>query len=121
MEHLLEIYTPHKGKPSKNTDIGLHETVQAGKITKNTTNSVFKIQRQLFARSERVKGIDFHPVEPWILTTLYSGMFFGAWNIRIVVHANYLQAMSIYGHMRLRYASKIPPLASEHPLTSSRQ
>lgn len=32
------------------------------------------LQRQLFARSERVKGIDFHPVEPWILTTLYSGM-----------------------------------------------
>ncbi|RDA96233.1 hypothetical protein CP533_1660 [Ophiocordyceps camponoti-saundersi (nom. inval.)] len=30
-------------------------------------------QRQLFARSERVKGIDFHPHEPWILTTLYSG------------------------------------------------
>jgi coatomer subunit beta' len=25
------------------------------------------------ARSERVKGIDFHPTEPWILTTLYSG------------------------------------------------
>ena len=38
-------------------------------------NSVFQMQRQLFARSERVKGIDFHPVEPWILTTLYSGMF----------------------------------------------
>lgn len=31
------------------------------------------IKRQLFARSERVKGIDFHPTEPWILTTLYSG------------------------------------------------
>lgn len=31
------------------------------------------IQRQLFARSERVKGIDFHSTEPWILTTLYSG------------------------------------------------
>ncbi|KXL44684.1 hypothetical protein M433DRAFT_149637 [Acidomyces richmondensis BFW] len=31
------------------------------------------VQRQLFARSERVKGIDFHPSEPWILTTLYSG------------------------------------------------
>jgi hypothetical protein len=39
-----------------------------------STNSSYKIQRQLFARSERVKGIDFHPVEPWILTTLYSGM-----------------------------------------------
>ncbi|KAJ5501204.1 Coatomer beta' subunit [Penicillium expansum] len=31
------------------------------------------VKRQLFARSERVKGIDFHPTEPWILTTLYSG------------------------------------------------
>lgn len=31
------------------------------------------VKRQLFARSERVKGIDFHSVEPWILTTLYSG------------------------------------------------
>jgi coatomer subunit beta' len=31
------------------------------------------VQRQLFARSERVKGIDFHPTEPWVLTTLYSG------------------------------------------------
>lgn len=24
-------------------------------------------------RSERVKGIDFHPSEPWVLTTLYNG------------------------------------------------
>jgi coatomer subunit beta' len=31
------------------------------------------VKRQLFARSERVKGCDFHPTEPWILTTLYSG------------------------------------------------
>ncbi|KAL1874929.1 hypothetical protein VTK73DRAFT_10355 [Phialemonium thermophilum] len=31
------------------------------------------VKRQLFARSERVKGIDFHPTESWILTTLYSG------------------------------------------------
>ena len=23
-------------------------------------------QRQLLARSERVKGIDFHPTEPWV-------------------------------------------------------
>jgi hypothetical protein len=44
------------------------------KTTKKEANSKFAIQRQLFARSERVKGIDFHPVEPWILTTLYSGM-----------------------------------------------
>ncbi len=25
------------------------------------------VKRQLFARSERVKGIDYHPQEPWIL------------------------------------------------------
>lgn len=24
------------------------------------------LQKQLFARSERVKGIDFHPTEPWV-------------------------------------------------------
>ncbi|EON68254.1 hypothetical protein W97_07512 [Coniosporium apollinis CBS 100218] len=36
-------------------------------------NITLNIQRELFARSERVKGIDFHPTEPWILTTLYSG------------------------------------------------
>lgn len=45
-----------------------------GKMQSNA-DSVYNVQRQLFARSERVKGIDFHPVEPWILTTLYSGMF----------------------------------------------
>jgi hypothetical protein len=39
-----------------------------------SANSIFQLQRQLFARSERVKGIDFHPTEPWILTTLYNGM-----------------------------------------------
>lgn len=27
-------------------------------------------QRQLFARSERVKGIDFHPTEPWVRVLL---------------------------------------------------
>lgn len=39
----------------------------------NRRANVCVVQRQLFARSERVKGIDFHPTEPWILTTLYSG------------------------------------------------
>ncbi|RFU78382.1 coatomer subunit beta [Trichoderma arundinaceum] len=32
-----------------------------------------RLDVKLYARSERVKGIDFHPQEPWILTTLYSG------------------------------------------------
>ncbi|CDK24541.1 unnamed protein product [Kuraishia capsulata CBS 1993] len=31
------------------------------------------IKKQFSTRSDRVKGIDFHPTEPWVLTTLYSG------------------------------------------------
>lgn len=30
-------------------------------------------QKAFSTRSDRVKGIDFHPTEPWVLTTLYSG------------------------------------------------
>jgi hypothetical protein len=52
-------------------------------------NSVYKMQRQLFARSERVKGIDFHPVEPWILTTLYSGHVY-IWSYETQVCASFL-------------------------------
>lgn len=31
------------------------------------------VLKQFLTRSERVKGIDFHPLEPWVLTTLYNG------------------------------------------------
>lgn len=31
------------------------------------------VVKQFSARSERVKGIDLHPTEPWVLTTLYNG------------------------------------------------
>ncbi|CAR30176.1 coatomer subunit beta' [Lachancea thermotolerans CBS 6340] len=31
------------------------------------------IKKAFSNRSDRVKGIDFHPTEPWVLTTLYSG------------------------------------------------
>ncbi|PWZ03410.1 hypothetical protein BCV70DRAFT_184348 [Testicularia cyperi] len=37
------------------------------------------IQRKLFARSERVKSLDFHPTEPWLLAGLYSGSV-NIWN-----------------------------------------
>jgi coatomer subunit beta' len=74
----------HKGSPSKphtrsnNKSLDLCETIVVGEMATKNTNTVYQMQRQLFARSERVKGIDFHPVEPWILTTLYSGMLNGA-------------------------------------------
>ncbi|KAH3667213.1 hypothetical protein OGAPHI_002862 [Ogataea philodendri] len=42
--------------------------------TDQTSNKIlFKIVADQNARSDRVKGIDFHPTEPWVLTTLYSG------------------------------------------------
>jgi coatomer subunit beta' len=31
------------------------------------------VQKKLFSRSDRVKGVDFHPTEPWLLTGLYNG------------------------------------------------
>ncbi|KAJ0391616.1 hypothetical protein P43SY_004683 [Pythium insidiosum] len=31
------------------------------------------IKRKLNSRSERVKSVDFHPTEPWVLSALYSG------------------------------------------------
>ena len=69
----LQMQYPSPARHTRNTALQLRETVVVGEMALNSTNSVYKIQRQLFARSERVKGIDFHPVEPWILTTLYSG------------------------------------------------
>ena len=66
---------PHQ----RNRSLELRESVVVGMMAANNANTVYQIQRQLFARSERVKGIDFHPVEPWILTTLYSGMSPAHW------------------------------------------
>uniref|UniRef100_A0A7I4DAQ0 Beta'-coat protein n=1 Tax=Physcomitrium patens TaxID=3218 RepID=A0A7I4DAQ0_PHYPA len=37
------------------------------------------IKRKLAQRSERVKCVDLHPTEPWILSTLYSGSVY-IWN-----------------------------------------
>lgn len=71
----LQMAYPSPARHQSNPALQLRETAVVTQMALNSTNSVYKIQRQLFARSERVKGIDFHPVEPWILTTLYSGMF----------------------------------------------
>jgi hypothetical protein len=99
----LGVLVPRK-QHTNGFNMEAHKTTLAGNMPMSTANSRFELQRQLFARSERVKGIDFHPVEPWILTTLYSGMFFGAWDIMTAADLCPSQVMSIYGHMRLRYA-----------------
>ena len=31
------------------------------------------IRRELTARSDRIKSVDLHPSEPWVLCSLYSG------------------------------------------------
>ncbi|CAH0481482.1 unnamed protein product [Peronospora belbahrii] len=37
------------------------------------------IKRKLSSRSERVKSVDLHPTEPWVLSALYSGSLM-IWN-----------------------------------------
>ena len=39
-------------------------------VMRMPANVQLHLQRQLFARSERVKGIDFHPTEPWVCHAL---------------------------------------------------
>jgi WD40 repeat protein len=44
-------------------------------------------QRKLSARSDRVKSLDFHPTEPWVLTCLYNGNVY-IWNYDNQVHTH---------------------------------
>ena len=32
-----------------------------------------EIKKKLASRSDRVKSVDLHPTEPWVLSALYSG------------------------------------------------
>ncbi|KAH6905713.1 WD40-repeat-containing domain protein [Coprinopsis sp. MPI-PUGE-AT-0042] len=34
---------------------------------------LFEVTKKLFAPSDRVKSVDFHPTEPWLLAALYNG------------------------------------------------
>lgn len=58
--------------------------VSAGCVTLYVYDSVFQqsvilqplrldIKRKLTARSDRVKCVDLHPKEPWMLASLYNG------------------------------------------------
>ncbi|KAJ3286524.1 Coatomer subunit beta', partial [Blyttiomyces sp. JEL0837] len=41
--------------------------------------SLMSVQRKLSNRSDRVKAVDFHPTEPWLLAALYNGNVY-IWN-----------------------------------------
>ena len=45
--------------------VGMHLR-EGWSLKMDATNTRVHVQRQLLARSERVKGIDFHPTEPWV-------------------------------------------------------
>ncbi|CAR30990.1 hypothetical protein ZYGR_0P02940 [Zygosaccharomyces rouxii] len=49
------------------------------------------IKKTFSNRSDRVKGIDFHPSEPWVLTTLYSGRV-EIWNYETQTEVRSIQA-----------------------------
>lgn len=54
-----------------NTEYSLSRLTPSRFISPRTMK--LEVTKQFSTRSERVKGIDFHPSEPWILTTLYNG------------------------------------------------
>jgi hypothetical protein len=62
------------------------------------------VKRQLFARSERVKGIDFHPTEPWV----GSDAFLHAKHVLIIYRfsPHYTQDMLTSGHTRHKQLSR---------------
>nr|GEU33954.1 dynein regulator LIS1 [Tanacetum cinerariifolium] len=47
--------------------------------------SIFEIKKTFDQKSERVKSIDLHPTEPWVLVGLYSGNV-NIWNYRTQVN-----------------------------------
>ena len=47
------------------------------------------IRRELTARSDRIKSVDLHPSEPWLLCSLYSGHVH-VWNTQSQVDIHYV-------------------------------
>ena len=47
------------------------------------------IRRELTARSDRIKSVDLHPSEPWLLCSLYSGHVH-VWNTQSQVDTHYV-------------------------------
>ena len=65
------------------------------------------IKRKLVQRSDRVKGVELHPTEPWILANLYSGNVF-IWN-----HATNSLVKSVRSHRAPRQDCEVVSIS--HP------
>ncbi|KAL7681163.1 putative WD40/YVTN repeat-like-containing domain superfamily, WD40-repeat-containing [Plasmopara halstedii] len=57
------------------------------------------IKRKLYSRSERVKSVDLHPIEPWVLSALYSGSLM-IWNYATQSLVKTLEVSSLPVRMR---------------------
>jgi len=80
-----------------------------------------EIKKKLSARSERVKSVDFHPNEPWILAALYSGHVFMSADteaahpqlLHIVVAAMHIY--SVLSHPLTPFFCCVPPVVVRVP------
>ena len=52
------------------------------------------IKRKLSARSDRVKSVDLHPSEPWMLASLYNGNVH-IWNHESQVSFQFLSTLKV--------------------------
>lgn len=57
----------------------------------------FDIRKKLTARSDRVKSVDLHPTEPWMVVSLYSGTIV-VWNHHTQVNTSGQQSSSQSNH-----------------------
>lgn len=50
--------------------------------TRNSDNNEYKMLTKFESKSNRVKGVAFHPKRPWVLATLHSGLI-QLWDYRV--------------------------------------
>ncbi|KAG4302136.1 hypothetical protein PCK1_001408 [Pneumocystis canis] len=55
---------------------------------------MFMLEKTMLEHTERVKSIDFHPLEPWIITSLYNGKV-TIWNYEISVNIRTFEVSTV--------------------------
>jgi len=63
-----------------------------------------EIKKKLTARSDRVKQVDLHPTEPWVLAALYSGNVY-IWNYQT---QNLVKSFEVTDNLPIRTARFVP-------------
>ena len=76
------------------THIYTNVSLCANEQTKKTTTS----QRLLTARSQRVKSVDIHPREPWVLAALFDGKVY-IWNFQTQALVKSFEIIELPGNL----------------------